>query len=63
MPMRVLRQCLLFALYLHQCQHESLRTATFSICVPDGVAGPESNPLRDWAVLLLRLRKLLLRAK
>lgn len=29
-------------------------------CVPDGVAGPQTNPLRDGAVLLLRARKLLL---
>ena len=28
--------------------------------VPDGVAGSQADPLRNWAVLLLRLRKLLL---
>lgn len=28
--------------------------------LPDGVASPETNPLRDGAVLLLRLSKLLL---
>ena len=31
--------------------------------VPDGVAGPQANPLRDGAVLLLRARKLLLGAE
>lgn len=31
--------------------------------VPDGVASSQADPLRDWAVLLLRLRKLLLRAE
>lgn len=31
--------------------------------VPDGVAGPEANPLGDGAVLLLRARKLLLGAE
>jgi hypothetical protein len=31
--------------------------------VPDGVAGPQANPLRDGAVLLLRLCKLLLGAE
>lgn len=35
----------------------------FSVVVPDGVAGPQSNPLRDRAVLLLRLRELLLGAE
>lgn len=34
-----------------------------SVVVPDGVAGPQSNPLRDRAVLLLRLCELLLRAE
>jgi len=29
--------------------------------VPNGVSGPETNPLRDRAVLLLRLGELLLR--
>ena len=33
------------------------------VAVPDGVVGPQSNPLRDRAVLLLCLRKLLLRAE
>jgi hypothetical protein len=37
---------------------ESLRRV-----VPDGVAGPEANPLGDGAVLLLRTRKLLLGAE
>jgi hypothetical protein len=37
---------------------ESLRRV-----VPDGVAGPEANPLGDGAVLLLRARKLLLGAE
>lgn len=31
--------------------------------VPDGVASSQADPLRNWAVLLLRLRKLLLRAE
>jgi hypothetical protein len=31
--------------------------------VPDGVAGPQANPLGDGAVLLLRTRKLLLGAE
>lgn len=31
--------------------------------IPDGVTGPQSDPLRDGAVLLLRLRELLLRAE
>jgi len=31
--------------------------------VPDGVAGPQANPLGDGAVLLLRLCKLLLGAE
>lgn len=31
--------------------------------VPDGVAGPQANPLRDGAVLLLRFGKLLLGAE
>ena len=31
--------------------------------VPDGVAGPQANPLRDGAVLLLRAGKLLLGAE
>lgn len=33
------------------------------VVVPDGVAGPQSNPLRDRAVLLLRLCELYLRAE
>jgi hypothetical protein len=33
---------------------------TEEICIPDGVVGSESNPLRHRAVLLLRLGKLLL---
>lgn len=33
------------------------------VIVPDGVASPQADPLRNWAVLLLRLRKLLLRAE
>lgn len=31
--------------------------------VPDGVAGSKADPLRDWAVLLLRFGELLLRAE
>jgi hypothetical protein len=31
------------------------------IIVPNGVVGPETNPLRNRAVLLLRLGELLLR--
>lgn len=31
------------------------------IAVPDGIPSPQSNPLRDRAVLLLRFRELLLR--
>lgn len=83
MPMRVLRQCLLLALYLvWPCQllvpcpscvgRMSIPgilnlvefTAEFEIIViPDGVASPQSNPLGDRAVLLLRLCELLLRAE
>ena len=28
------------------------------VCIPDGVTGSQSDPLRNWSVLLLRTRKL-----
>lgn len=37
--------------------------ASIGVIVPDGVASSQADPLRDWAVLLLSLRKLLLRAE
>ena len=37
--------------------------ASQSVDLPDGVAGPKANPLRDRAVLLLGLGQLLLRAE
>lgn len=80
MPMRVLRQCLLLALYLYRGEKMSallscwlastfLRSPFVLVGIggecdePDGVAGPEADPLGDGAVLLLRLRKLLLGAE
>jgi len=76
MPMRVLRQCLRFALYLFMI---SINTSSYAIllplfdiysevqlirsAVPDGVTGPQSDPLRDGPVLLLGSRELLLRAE
>ncbi len=66
MPIRVLRQCLLFALYLRSSHPLASRTTPLSLerlvqCLPDGVAGPQANPLWDRAVLLLRFGELLLR--
>lgn len=66
MPIRVLRQCLLFALYLHCTRPLASAATSLSIrrlirCLPDGVAGPQANPLWDGAVLLLRFGELLLR--
>lgn len=40
---------------------EATRPLTELLVVPNGVAGSETNPLRDRAVLLLRLGELLLR--
>lgn len=40
-----------------------LRCGVSGRVVPDGVVGPEANPLRDRAVLLLRAGKLLLGAE
>jgi hypothetical protein len=37
--------------------------ATRGDAVPDGITGPQSDPLRDRAVLLLRFRELLLRTE
>lgn len=37
--------------------------ASIGVIVPDGVASSQADPLRNWAVLLLSLRKLLLRAE
>jgi hypothetical protein len=75
MPMRVLRQCLRFALYLHAhslaiCCH-TIRTNIGSahfpnsseVAIPDGVARPQSDPLWDRSVLLLRFGELLLRSE
>jgi hypothetical protein len=69
--MRVLRQCRRLALYLES--HVSMSDVIQLIypspmalnrkikeVVPDSVVRSQANPLRDGAVLLLRLRKLLL---
>ena len=68
--MRVFRQCLLLALYLRYARSAMLprspyekRISSLLSLVPDRVAGPQPNPLRDWPVLLLRFGELLLRAE
>lgn len=77
MPRRVLRQCLLLALYLwefvsHLCLRRSSRGSRLEglwdagargVGVPDGVVCPQADPLGDGAVLLLSLCKLLLGAE
>ncbi len=68
MPRRVLRQCLLFALYLslNAVSHhhpDSYAVVSFFVAVPDGVVRPQSDPLRDRAILLLRSGELLLRTE
>ena len=67
-PMRVLRQCLRLALYLQCGRNNQHNTLSLSIPytaedIPDGVSGPETDPLWDGTVLLLRSRELLLRAE
>jgi|SRR5690242_1748064 len=77
MPRRVLRQCLLLALYLwesvsHCFLHRSSRdilserlwnAGACGVGVPDGVVCPQADPLGDGTVLLLSLCKLLLGAE
>lgn len=77
MPRRVLRQCLLLALYLceivsHLFERRSCRidraeelkdAGARGVVVPDGVVCPQADPLGDGAVLLLSLCKLLLGAE
>ena len=60
-PIRVLRQCLRFALYLSSVSRNSAGARRQpSEGIPNSVAGSKANPLRDRSVLLLRARKLLL---
>ena len=71
MPMRVLRQCRRFALYL-SCP-VSYTSPVFSMiilwardkieCLPDGVSCAQTDPLRDGAILLLCFGELLFCAK
>ena len=48
------------ALYPALIEPERLLRGDGGLFVPDGVTGPQSNPLWDGSVLLLRTRKLLL---
>lgn len=61
-----LHVCTLFGAYPGEiCRLEPFfaRPGEQSSIVPDGVARSEANPLRNGAVLLLRLGELLLRAE
>jgi hypothetical protein len=64
-PMRVLRQCLRFALYLSfgVSLGRSLWGCSKAQDVPDGVTSSQSDPLRNRSVLLLGSGELLLRTE